>query len=65
MAYGTKPVWSRDGSIAFTVNRWTSGLVAVWLLDQRGGVRLLIPDAYDAAWSSDGARLAFVSTRSR
>jgi dipeptidyl aminopeptidase/acylaminoacyl peptidase len=64
VAYGTRPVVSRAGSLAFTVRRAADD-VAIWVLPPGGPPRLLVPDAYAPAWSPDGARIAFVSTRVR
>ena len=63
VSYGAKPSWSHDGTrIAFNIRRGTSRLVAV--IDATGGaVRELIPDGYDAVWSTNGRDVAFVSTR--
>lgn len=66
VAYGARPVWSADGSnISFT-RRAPKSAPAVWTMSQEGfGARLLVPNAYDAAWSPNGGRIAFVSTGSR
>jgi TolB protein len=64
IAYGAKPNWSLGRSIAFNTFRGSSGESAIWIVPAiGGGAKLLVPDAYYAAWSQDGARLAFVSRR--
>lgn len=65
VAYGAKPDWSTDGgAIAFTAHRHSPDARAIWVVPANGGaVQVLVPDAYDAMWSPDGARIAFVSTR--
>lgn len=55
----TAPTWFPDGSaIAFVSNR--SGELAIWKVGQMGGsATLLVPDAYDPAFSPDGKWIAF------
>ena len=68
VAYGAKPVWSPDGTtIAFNVHPdRMSSTVSIWVVPAgAGNARTLIQDAYDAAWSPDGARVAFVSKRDK
>jgi Tol biopolymer transport system component len=62
VAYGTKPTWSSDrNSIAFTVRRNNSP--SIWTTPLSGGSpRMLISAGYDAAWSPNGGRIAFVSS---
>lgn len=64
VSYWTKPVFSPDGrTIAFIVSNGRDAR-AIWTMSRAGGgVKLLIADAFDAAWSPNGARLAFASTR--
>jgi Tol biopolymer transport system component len=55
----TAPTWFPDGSaIAFVSNR--SGELAIWKVGQMGGSStLLVPNAYDPAFSPDGKWIAF------
>jgi TolB protein len=65
VAYGTKPVWSRLGVIAFIATMGPTKR-SVWTMTASGGeVRQLIDDAFDADWSPTGARIAFVRTRTQ
>ena len=67
VAYGTRPTWSSDGgTLAYTAGWWArSGTPpgpAIWTTPSAGGQRKkLIEGGYDAAWSPDGKRIAFVS----
>jgi Tol biopolymer transport system component len=66
VAYGAKPSLSPDGKLILLntypgVNAGVSDLL-VLQVDGRI-VRVLIPNAHSAAWSPDGSRIAFVSTR--
>ena len=64
VAYGTKPVWSRVGIIAFTRGRSPMSSPAVWTLTLASReARQVIANGYDADWSPSGSRIAFVSTR--
>jgi len=65
VAYGTKPTWSSDGrSVAFTVR--SNGGAAIWTATMGVlGTRVLISSGYDAAWSPNGARIAFVGSIAR
>ena len=65
VAYGSRPAWSPDGKIlAFNrANILSSSGRSIWVLGGVGGARVLIQDGLDAAWSPDGARIAFVGGR--
>ncbi len=54
-----------DGStIAYNSARSSPSRPAIWTMKSTGGTaRVLIPDAYDAAWMPDGRHIAFVSPR--
>jgi Tol biopolymer transport system component len=65
VAYGAKPVWSPDGrTVVFNTFKGTAGTPAILTMSSTGSAAtVLIPDAYQAAWSPDGSKIAFVSTR--
>lgn len=66
VAYGAKPAWSPGGStIVFNSGKFSTTRQSILSMSSTGGAaKVLISDAYDGAWSPDGARIAFVSTRS-
>ena len=69
VAYGTRPTWSADsGTLAFTAGWWSRGGPppgpAIWTAPSGGGApKKLIEGGFDAAWSPDGKRIAFVRGR--
>ena len=65
MPFTGKPVWSPNGQfIAFTYGVYPLSGRDIWIMSAAGGgAKELITDAYDAAWSPDGSRIAFASTR--
>lgn len=66
-AYGAKPVWSPDGrTLVFNSFQGLAAGPSIFSVASTGGKpTVLIPNAYHAAWSPDGSRIAFVSTRAR
>ena len=68
VAYGAKPVFSPDGnSIVFNSGRHLPSGQSIMIMELKNpgsGVKVLIRNAYDASWSPDGRRLAFVSSES-
>jgi len=66
VSYWARPAWSPDGrSILFNREYLDAiGRPAIWTISPSGGgARVLIANGYDATWSPDGARIAFVSRR--
>lgn len=62
VAYGARPTWSPDGrSIMFSMSPSSPGGRAVLVMALAGGkATQIIADGYDAVWSPDGTRIAFV-----
>lgn len=60
VAYGAKPDWSPEDAIAFTAHRHSPDPPAVWVVPTSGGAVEVLVRGYDATWSPDGARIAFV-----
>ena len=57
----TYPKWLRDGKIVFTSNRDGQNDIYVMAADGSNVARLTTIGATEAAWSSDGKRVAFIS----
>jgi hypothetical protein len=63
VAYGARPGYSADeGTLVFTAGRFGPDGPSIWTVPTAGGqATLLIARGWDAVWSPDGARIAFVT----
>jgi len=64
IAYNSRPAWSPDGrTITFNTSRRPSSITTI--SPSGGSMKVLIQDAFNATWSPDGKRLAFVRMHER